>query len=74
MPSKLKGKVNKTVIRPAMLLWPETWATTKKQEKRIEVTEIRMNVQSDTQRQDQKRTHARNESDAGFQKERAFDL
>ena len=42
MPVKLKGKVNKTVIRPAMLYGAETWATTKRQEKRIEVTEIIM--------------------------------
>ena len=32
----------KTVIRPAMLYGAETWATTKKQEQRIEVTEMRM--------------------------------
>ena len=42
MPVKLKGKVYKTVIRPAMLYEAETWATTKRQEKRIEVTEMRM--------------------------------
>ena len=42
MPVKLKGKVYKTVIRPAMLYGEETWATTKRQEKRIEVTEMRM--------------------------------
>ena len=42
MPVKLKGKVYKTVIRPAMLYGAETWATTKRQEKRIEVTEMRM--------------------------------
>ena len=42
MPAKLKGNVYKTVIRPAMLYWAETWATTKKQENRIEVTEMRM--------------------------------
>ena len=42
MPVKLKGKVYKTVIRPAMLHGTETWATTKRQEKRIEVTEMRM--------------------------------
>ena len=42
MPVKLKGKVYKTVIRPAMLYGAETWATTKRQEKQIEVTEMRM--------------------------------
>ena len=42
MPVKLKGKVYKTVSRPAMLYGAETWATTKRQEKRIEVTEMRM--------------------------------
>ena len=42
MPVKLKGKVYKTVIRPAMLYGAETWATTKRQEKRIKVTEMRM--------------------------------
>ena len=42
MPTKVKGKVYKTVIRPAMLYGAETWATTKRQEKRIEVTDMRM--------------------------------
>ena len=42
MPAKLKGKVYKTVIRLAMPYWAETWATIKKQEKRIEVNEMRM--------------------------------
>ena len=42
VPVKLKGKVYKTVIRPAMLYGAEMWATTKRQEKRIEVTEMRM--------------------------------
>ena len=42
MPVKLKGKVYKTVIRPAMLYGAETWATTKIQEKRVGVTEMRM--------------------------------
>ena len=39
---KLKGKVYKqSVSRPAMLYGAETWATTKRQEKRIEVTEMK---------------------------------
>ena len=42
MPVKLKGKVYKTVIKPEMLYGAETWATTKRQGKRIEVTEMRM--------------------------------
>ena len=42
MPVKLKGKVYTTVIRPAMLYGAETWATTKRQEKRIYVTEMMM--------------------------------
>ena len=37
MPAKLKEKVYKTVIRPAMLYEAETRPTTKRQEKRIEV-------------------------------------
>ena len=35
---KLKGKVDKTVARPAA----ETWATTRGQEARLEVNEMRM--------------------------------
>ena len=42
VPVKLKGKVYKTVIRPAMLYGAETWATTKRQETWIDVTEMRM--------------------------------
>ena len=42
MPEKLKEKVYKTVIRPAMLYVADTCATKKRQEKRIEVTEMRM--------------------------------
>ena len=42
IPVKLKGKVYKTVISPAMLYGAEMLATTKRQEKRIEVTEMRM--------------------------------
>ena len=39
---KLKGKVYKTVIKSEILYGAETWATTKIQGKRIEVTEMRM--------------------------------
>ena len=33
---KLKGKVYKTMIRPAMLYGAETWATMKRQKNRID--------------------------------------
>ena len=36
MPVKLKGKVCKTVIRPALLNGAETWATTRGQDARLE--------------------------------------
>ena len=42
MPAELKGKVYNTLLRPAMLHGTETLATTKRQEKRIEVNETRM--------------------------------
>ena len=42
MPSKLKGKVYETVVRPAMLYGAETWATTRGQEARLGVNESRM--------------------------------
>ena len=42
MPAKLKGKVYKTVARPALLYGAETWATTRGQEARLEVNEMRM--------------------------------
>ena len=40
--SVTEGKVYTTVIRLEMLYGAEPWATTKRQEKRIEVTEMRM--------------------------------
>ena len=42
VPVKLKGKVYKTVVRPALLYGAETWATTRGQEPRLEVNEMRM--------------------------------
>ena len=39
---KLKGKVYKTVVRPALLYGAETWATTRGQEARLEVNEMTM--------------------------------
>ena len=39
---KLKGKVYKTVVRPALFYGAETWATTRGQEARLEVNEMRM--------------------------------
>ena len=42
MPLKLKEKVYKTVVRPAMLYGAETCATTRGQEARLEVNGIRM--------------------------------
>ena len=42
MPVKLKGKVDKTVVRPALLYGAETWATARGQKARLEVNETRM--------------------------------
>ena len=42
MPVKLKGYVYKTVARPALLYGAETWATTRGQEARLKVYEMRM--------------------------------
>ena len=42
MPVKLKGKVYKTVVRPALLYGAEICATTKGQEARLEVNGMRM--------------------------------
>ncbi len=42
MPEKLKGKIYKMVIRPAMLYAAETWATKEREEKRLAVQEMRM--------------------------------
>ena len=55
-----------------MLYGVETWATTKRQESRIEVNEMRMLrwMCGVTRRQNQERTHPRNdESSAGVQKD-----
>ena len=39
---RVKGKVYKTVVRPAMMYGTETWAVKKTQEKKLDVTEMRM--------------------------------
>ena len=39
---KVKGKVYKTVVRPAMMYEAETWAEKKAQEKKLDVAEMRM--------------------------------
>ena len=39
---RVKGKVYKTVVRPAMMYGAETWAVKKAQEKKLDVTEMRM--------------------------------
>ena len=39
---KLKRKVYKTVVRPALLYGSEIWATTSGQEARLDVNEMRM--------------------------------
>ena len=39
---KMKGRVYKTVVRPAMMYGAETWAIKKTQEKKLDVAEMRM--------------------------------
>ena len=41
---KQKGMVYNTVVRPDMLYGAETWATTRGQEARLEVNEMRMQI------------------------------
>ena len=40
--SHFKGKVYKTVVRPAMMYGAETWAVKKTQQKKLDVAEMRM--------------------------------
>ena len=40
--ARLKGKIHRTVVRPAMMYSLETVALTKKQEAELEVAEMRM--------------------------------
>ena len=42
MNMKIKGKVYRTVVRPALMYGAETWALKKAQEKKLEVAEMRM--------------------------------
>ena len=39
---KIKGKIYKTVVRPAMMYGAETWPVMKAQEKKLDVTEMKM--------------------------------
>ena len=39
---RVKGKVYKTVVKPAMMYGAETWAVKKAQEKKLDVAEMRM--------------------------------
>ncbi len=39
---RVKGKVYKTVVRPAMMYGDETWAVKTAQEKKLDVAEMRM--------------------------------
>ena len=39
---KIKGKVYRTMVRPALVYGVETWALKKAQEKKLEVAEMRM--------------------------------
>ena len=50
---KSKGKVYRTVVRPALVYEAEIWALTKAQEKKL-VAEMRMDVQSYEAGQDKK--------------------
>ena len=42
MPMRLKGKVYRTVVRPALLDGTETWPMIRRLEQRFDVTEMRM--------------------------------
>ena len=42
MPMKLKSKIHKTMVRPAMIYGAETWSTTRREEQRLDVNEMRM--------------------------------
>lgn len=42
MNARMKGKIHKTVVRPAMMYGAETWGLKKVHEKRLEVAEMRM--------------------------------
>ena len=42
MNAKIKGKVYRTVVRPALMYGAETWALKQAQENKLEVAEMRM--------------------------------
>ena len=47
MPLRLELKLYRTVVRSAMISGVETWATTKKEKKRLDVNEKRINIEMD---------------------------
>ena len=42
VPVKLKSKMYKTLVRPAMVYWSECWALRKREEQRLHTTEMKM--------------------------------
>ena len=44
VPARVKGKVYRVAVRPAMLFGLETVALTKRQEAEMEVAELKLNV------------------------------
>ena len=41
-PVKLKGKIYRSIVRPALMYGSESWALNVKDERRVEVTEMKM--------------------------------
>ena len=56
MPIKLKYKIYKTIVKPAMIYGSECWAVDKNDTQKLQTTEIKKNAEMG-QRQDQKGPH-----------------